>query len=285
LNTLRPDWFLRKIAPLRELGHRATTGDAARMGTLAADGVSTIWSPGLQAMECPSMSMSLREATAQENAAVYGGLVDAVGGIATIVLAVVGLAGVNPQMFAAIATIVFGVALLIQGGTMLSEYAQIIFPPDAKSSSVEHFGGGSLSAVFLVGAAGIVLGVLALLGISSGVLTQIAAIAFGTALVLSSNAVWQLYVLRHAAAKSEATQSQSFGGEFLASEMASGSAGIQSLAGLGAIVLGVLAVAGATNDVVLNLVALLALGATLVLTGSTLSTTVLSFMRPWSSQS
>ena len=56
--------------------------------------------------------------------------------------------------------------------------------------------------------------------------------------------MWQLYVLRHAAAKSEATQSQSFGGEFLASEMASGSAGIQSLAGLGAIVLGVLAVAG-----------------------------------------
>ena len=97
------------------------------------------------------MSMSFREATTQENAAVYGGLVDAVGGIATIVLAVVGLAGVNPPLFAAIATIVFGVALLIQGGTMLSEYAQIIFPPDAKSSTVEHFGGGSLSAVFLVG--------------------------------------------------------------------------------------------------------------------------------------
>lgn len=235
------------------------------------------------------MSMSFREATTQENAAVYGGLVDAVGGIATIVLAVVGLAGVNPQMFAAIATIVFGVALLIQGGTMLSEYAQIIFPEGAgsKTGTVEHFGGGSLSAVFLVGAAGIVLGVLALLGISPGILTQIAAIAFGTALVLSSNAVWQLYVLRHAAAKSEATQmpSPSFGGEFLASEMASGSAGIQSLAGLGAIVLGVLAVAGGgVNDVILNLVALLALGATLVLTGSTLSTTVLSFMRPWSPQ-
>jgi hypothetical protein len=230
------------------------------------------------------MSMSFREATTQENAAVYGGLVDAVGGIATIVLAVVGLAGVNPQLFASIATIVFGVALLIQGGTMLSEYAQIIFPAGSQSSTVEHFGGGSLSAVFLVGAAGIVLGVLALLGISPPALTQIAAIAFGTALVLSSNAVWQLYVLRHAAAKSETTQSQSFGGEFLASEMASGSAGIQSLAGLGAIVLGVLAVAGANNDVVLNLVALLALGATLVLTGSTLSTTVLSFMRPWSSQ-
>jgi len=235
------------------------------------------------------MSMTFREATVQENAAVYGGLVDAVGGIATIVLAVCGLAGVNPPLMAGIATIVFGVALLIQGGTMLSEYAQIIFPPGAKTANFEHFGGGSLSAVFLVGAAGIVLGVLSLLGINSGVLTPIATIAFGTALVLSSNAVWHLYTLRHAAARSDAAQSQAaqsqnVGGEFLASEMASGSAGIQALAGLGAIVLGVLAVAGSSNDLVLNLVALLALGATVVLTGSTLSATVLSFMRPWSSQ-
>ncbi|CAN2533187.1 hypothetical+protein [Methylocapsa aurea] len=237
------------------------------------------------------MSMTFREATAQENAAVYGGLVDAVGGIATIVLAVCGLAGVNPPLMAGIATIVFGVALLIQGGAMLSEYAQIIFPAGAKTANFEHFGGGSLSAVFLVGAAGIVLGVLSLLGINSGVLTPIATIAFGTALVLSSNAVWHLYTLRHAQAKSEATQStqsqnvaQNIGGEFLASEMASGSAGIQALAGLAAIVLGVLAVAGNSNDLVLNLVALLALGATVVLTGSTLSATVLSFMRPWSSQ-
>ncbi|MBG0811486.1 hypothetical protein IY145_19215 [Methylosinus sp. H3A] len=231
------------------------------------------------------MSMTFREATAQENAAVYGGLVDAVGGIATIVLAVCGLAGVNPPLMAGIATIVFGVALLIQGGTMLSEYAQIIFPAGAKTANFEHFGGGSLSAVFLVGAAGIVLGVLSLLGINSGVLTPIATIAFGTALVLSSNAVWHLYTLRHAQARNDASasQSQNVGGEFLASEMASGSAGIQALAGLGAIVLGVLAVAGSSNDLVLNLVALLALGATVVLTGSTLSATVLSFMRPWSS--
>ena len=61
--------------------------------------------------------------------------------------------------------------------------------------------------------------------------------------------------------------------------MASGSAGIQALAGLAAIVLGILALAGNTADLTLILVALLALGATLVLTGSTLSATVLSFMR------
>jgi hypothetical protein len=223
------------------------------------------------------MSMTLREAMSRESGA-YGGMVDAIGGIATIVLAICGLAGIAPAMIVAIATIVFGVALLIQGGTMLSEYAQIIFPPGSRAASVEHFGGNSLSAVFLVGAAGIVLGVLALLGMNPAVLTPTAAIAYGTALVLSSNAVWHLYVLRSAALRSD-TQSQFIGSELLASEMASGSAGMQALAGLAAIVLGILAVAGATNDLTLNLVALLALGATLVLTGSTLSATVLSFMR------
>ena len=183
-------------------------------------------------------------------------------------------------MMAAIATIVFGIALLIQGGTMLSEYAQIIFPPGAKASPIDQFGGSSLSAVFLVGAAGIVLGVLALLGINSGVLTPVATIAFGTALVLSSNAVWHLYVLRRASVQAE-SQCQFGASEILASDMASGSASVQALAGLTAVVLGILAVAGTTNDLTLNLIALLALGSTIVLTGGSLSTTVLSLMRPW----
>jgi hypothetical protein len=99
--------------------------------------------------------------------------------------------------------------------------------------------------------------------------------------LLSSNAVWRLYVLRRASAQMETVvgQSQYVGAEMLASEMASGSAGIQALAGLAAIVLGILALAGNTADLTLNLVALLALGSTIVLTGSTLSATVLSFMR------
>ena len=60
-----------------------------------------------------------------------------------------------------------------------------------------------MSAVFLVGAAGIVLGILALLGIHPDLLMPIAAIAYGTALVLSSNAVWHLYVIEHTALRRE----------------------------------------------------------------------------------
>ena len=230
------------------------------------------------------MSMTFGETISRESAA-YGGFADAIGGVATIVLAVLGLAGVLPTMMVGIATVVFGVALLIQGGTMLSEYARIIFPSGVKAISIDQFGGNSLSIVFLVGAAGIVFGVLALLGIHATELTSIALIAFGTALVLSSKAVWHLYALKHAAMMTNEAESTLPGSEILASEMASGSAGIQALAGLAAGVLGVLALAGTGIDsLILILVALLGLGATLVLTGSTLSGTVLSFMRQPSAQ-
>ena len=222
-----------------------------------------------------------RDIASHDNAVAYGGLIDAIGGVATIVLVICGLVGIAPPMMVAIATIVFGVALLIQGGAMLSEYTQVVFPGGVRTSSLEQMGGNSLALVFLVGAAGIVLGVLSLLGISAAILTPVAAIGYGTALLLSSNAVWRLYVLRRASAQMETVvgQSQHIGAEMLASEMASGSAGIQALAGLAAIVLGILALAGNTADLTLNLVALLALGSTIVLTGSTLSATVLSFMR------
>jgi hypothetical protein len=223
------------------------------------------------------MGMSVSESMSRDTAA-YGGFVDALGGVATIVLAVIGLAGVRPEMMLAIATIVFGVALLVEGGTMLSEYARIIFPSGSGAAARENFGGVGLSAHFLVGAAGIVLGVLALLGIASVTLTSIALIAFGAAMVLSSNSVWHLHHMKRMTMLPAEGQSVA-GTTILANEMASESAGALSLAGLAAIVLGILAVAG-MNPIVLTLAALIALGATLVMTGSSLSATVTSFMRP-----
>ncbi len=175
----------------------------------------------------------------------------------------------------ALATIVFGAALLIQGAAMLSEYAGIIFPEGATSATMDQFGGSSLSALFLAGAAGIVLGILALLGVHSDILTSIAIIAFGAGLLLSANSVRHLHVLKRMT-ESQTTLS---GAAVVANEMAAGSVGVQSLAGLAGIVLGILALAGAYS-VVLDLAALIVLGATLVMTGSSLSATVVSFMRP-----
>jgi len=217
------------------------------------------------------MSVTYSSTPVSGEAASYGGFADALGGIATIVLAIIGLSGVRPEMLVAIAAVVFGAALLIQGGAMLTEFAQIELTPDANVAS----SGGGLSALFMVGFAGIVLGVLALLGVHAPTLTAIAAIAFGAALVISSSAVWQLLTSRSVTARFQ-TRSPML--RVVASEVAAGSSGVQAMAGLAAIVLGILAVSG-TFTASLTLIALLVAGAAIVLTGSSLSGTMTGFMR------
>ena len=208
----------------------------------------------------------------------YGGFADAVGGIATVVLAIIGLTGIHPEVLASIPTIVFGAALLIQAGTMLSEYAYVMYPRGG-GEAVTEFGGGSVAALFIVGAAGIVLGILALLAMYTEMLAAIAVIAFGAGLVVSSNAVWHLQVLKRVSLSTREAQDWRFGSQMLAGEMAMGSAGTQALSGLAAVILGILAVVG-TYPGYLTLIALLVVGATVVLTGSALSGAALSFMRP-----
>ena len=213
-------------------------------------------------------------ASAVVRAATYGGLADAIGGIATIVLAIVALAGVHPVIVLSVAVIVFGATLLIQGGTLVSEYESIMFPAGATGTvSPEQFGAAGLATLFLVGVAGIVLGILALLGIEPETLTAVSVIAFGASLLLSSNSVRQLSVLQ--TSRPDASRA---GAERLAGEMATGSASVQMLAGLTAIVLGILAVAG-INQNVLMLSALIVLGGAIILTGSALTGLIVGFMR------
>lgn len=224
------------------------------------------------------MSSTYTEAASSSSvvrAGTYGGLADAVGGIATIVLAIVALAGVHPVIILSVAVIVFGATLLIQGGTLVSEYERAMFPVgDAGVLSPEQFGVAGLSTLFLVGVAGIVLGILALLGIAAETLTAISVIAFGVSLLLSSSSVSHLFRLQ-TTSRPDAPRS---GGERLAGEMATGSASIQVLGGLAAIVLGVLAVAGINQNILL-LSALIVLGGAVILSGSALTGLIIGFMR------
>jgi len=218
------------------------------------------------------MSMTSYSTSGASTEAVgYGGFVDALGGIATIVLAIVGLSGVRSLDLLSIATIVFGAALLIQGGAMLSEFSVIEATPQSNAVSA----GGGVGALFGVGVAGIILGVLALLGVEAAILDAVAAIAFGGALVVSASAVWQLLTSRSMASRFDGGTSML---RVVASEVATGSSSLQGMAGLAVIVLGILAVSGVHSGG-LNLIALIVAGAAIVLTGSTLSGTMLGFMR------
>jgi hypothetical protein len=221
------------------------------------------------------MNATTVESTAAQKAA-YGGLIDSLGGIAVAVLAILGLTGFDPLGMAAIATIVFGAALLAQGGTILFEYSTIL-STTSSSVSAERAGAEGLSTLFLVGAAGIVLGILALLGIASEALISAAAITFGSGLVLSSGVVRQLSLLQSEMVPRAFPRS---GNEMFVGQMAAGSAGFQAFAGLATIVLGTISVAAEAPMTGLKLVALLLLGVTVLFTGGTLSGLVLSFVRP-----
>ncbi len=100
-------------------------------------------------------------------------MIDAIGGIAAAILAIIGLTGFDAERMAGIATIVLGAAVLVQGGTILSEYAQV-FRATAAPASADRMGGDGLAATFMLGAGELVLGVLALFGMVPVGLTAIA---------------------------------------------------------------------------------------------------------------
>jgi hypothetical protein len=175
----------------------------------------------------------------------------------TVVLTILGLAHVVPEFLVAIATIVFGGALLLRGAATISEYARMNVPA-AASPAVSSIGDSGVSAVFLAGAAGVVLGILALLGIGTTQLTAIAVIAFGSPLILSCSSALRLHVYRLSLENPD-VRARHLASAALADDMLSNSPSVFGLAGLSAIILGILALAE-FNPVVLILIALLTLG-------------------------
>ena len=158
----------------------------------------------------------------------------------------------------------FGAALLIEGTSIATDYAHVVSAVPGLSL---QFGAGGLASVFLAGITGIILGVLALLGIAASALTSVAVIVFGSALLLSSSAALNLHTLK-----------VRLSGETAMADMMSGTAGAQALVGIAAVVLGILAVAG-TDAQPLALVALLALGAGMLTTGNGMSNAMVSMFR------
>ena len=148
------------------------------------------------------MSTMLRRSTYRERAAF--GLIDDIGGVTAVLLAVLGLAGLYAPILAAIATILLGVALLLQGRSLLAQYAQACVEAGA-TTPVSALAAAARFAVILLGAVGVALGALALLDVNSAVLTPIASIMIGAGLVFSSVSAWHLNIVRRAAATGEAS--------------------------------------------------------------------------------
>lgn len=189
-------------------------------------------------------------------------LPELIAGLAVIVLTILGLARVSPAFLVEIATIVFGVGLLLYGSATLAQLGHTVASRAGDAAGVA----GSWSVILLAGAAGIVLGILALLGVSSIQLVAIAVIAFGAALLISSNASMRLRVL-------SGTTNGDAAIDKLMRDAAADTAGLQTMTGLAAIVLGILALSGFA-PIVLVLIALLGLGCFASLTSAFLAGTL-----------
>lgn len=100
-------------------------------------------------------------------------------GLVSIVLSILGLVNVAPLYMAGISAIALGVSMLLAGGFSMEWF----------TAPREHFffeGEGAMSTDVMAGVGGIVLGILALLGIVSNVLLPVAVLGFGVSLFMSS---------------------------------------------------------------------------------------------------
>jgi hypothetical protein len=211
---------------------------------------------GREVYRAPEISRTEHVSDAKERTtarAITGGAsAEAIGGGAAVVLAIIGLAGFMPIFMAAIATIAIGAALLFVGLAVASRLNTV------SSAHVQHSVGGGVGTEVFGGAAGIVLGILALVGVLPFVLLPIAAIVFGGSLMLGGSTeadVADTVSDRDSRAYHGATQ-------------ASGS--VMVLVGIGAVVLGILGILTVGPVLTLTMVSMLAIGGAILLGASAL---------------
>lgn len=206
-----------------------------------------------------------------------GSAVEAAGGLGVIVLSVIGLAGTAPTFMASIAGIIFGVALLAQGGTIAAAFSRLLEKISGGVLGATELGGG-MTLEFLGGGAAVVLGILALIGEHPEILIAVLVIGAGATLMFSAGTTQRLNDL-----KAEASGASEIARR-VAHTAGSSAVSAQILAGLTAVVLGIVALvyhpaaqaqaAAQTSgsvDLMLVLVGLLVLGAAITLSGMALN--------------
>jgi hypothetical protein len=197
-----------------------------------------------------------------------GSLAQGIAGTGAIALSIIGLAGVFTPFMAAIATILVGVALLFEGGAVGARFSTLMHDTGGGRLGAVELGSG-MTAEFLGGVAGIILGILSVMGLFPMVLVPVAAIVFGGALLVGTGVTMRLNDLEI----ERVCDSQE--SRHVARAAVRSATGVQVLAGLGSIALGILAVLSMV-PMVLALVAMLSVGFSNMLSGSAVTGRMLS---------
>ncbi len=200
-----------------------------------------------------------------------GSLAQGFAGMGAMALAIIGLAGVHTVWMLAIATILASIALMFVGGAIGARFSALAHDASRGRLGAVELGSG-MTAELLGGFTGLVLGILAILGMVPLVLAPIAAMIFGAALVLGLAAISRLNDLNvEKACDDKETR-------HIAQAAVRSAEGIQMLLGLGSGILGLLALIGVA-PMILSLVAMLAVGLASLASGSALGGRMLSSYR------
>lgn len=197
-----------------------------------------------------------------------------VAGAGAIVLPILGLVGVLPMSLAAVAFIAIGAAMMINGGTLGTQAHALLAGGNAGRGRAEFVGGAD--AQTLGGAAVVALGILALVRIAPISLLGVAALVAGASMILGAGAAARLGSFRYGTAELGDRERE------LLRESVRGAAGADVLVGLGGIVLGILVLAGVGSVatlVTLVLIAELALGGGLFLSGTATGARMTALLR------
>jgi len=198
---------------------------------------------------------------------VGGGVIAIAGGV----LAIIGLAGVEPRWLLAAATIAVGVSFLIEGATIAGRLADLLQEHTHGRVQMAEVGGGTTSET-LAGIAGITLGILGALNVAPSVLLPIAAIVFGAAALMASGT--NVAINQIAAFHSE----ESAMARRVMRQAVFATTGLQVLVGLGAVTLGIIALAG-VYPFVLTLVAMLGISGAFLLSNTAIASRLAGTLR------
>lgn len=198
---------------------------------------------------------------------VVASLAENLAGGGAIALSIIGLAGIAPQFVASIAIIAIGASLLFEGGATASQLRLLMLAKTKTGIDAGELGGG-ISAEFLGGAAGLTLGILAIVNVVSIPLIGISILVFGAAILRRSRAATRM----NARLIEESDESPE--AKIVANELIMSAEGVQLLIGLAAVTLGIIAIIG-IQSLVLSLVALLVIGFSNLMSGKAINGKVL----------
>jgi hypothetical protein len=197
-------------------------------------------------------------------------------GIIAIVLGIIGLAdgGAHPDVALyvdAIAGIALGISLVAVGAALAASYGRVISRVEGADASGGSMAGTSMDG--FLGAAVVILGILALLRIVPWVLIPVQVLLIGAGMIFNGAASVRLANL-----EAEFTEPRLAVRRVL-EEVVFATASVRMVSGVAVMILGILSVVG-TEQTILTLVAMLVAGTALLLNSTSLSSRMLGVLVP-----